>query len=77
MPVALEPQFFDQVEEALKDVMDPELGVNIVDLGLVYDLTWDDDTTGPAFYYVRVFGVDGETAWSSPIWIDSPLEGHA
>ena len=43
MPVALEPQLFDQVEEALKDVMDPELGVNIVDLGLVYDLTWDDE----------------------------------
>jgi metal-sulfur cluster biosynthetic enzyme len=43
MPVALEPQLFDKVEEALKDVMDPELGVNIVDLGLVYDLTWDDE----------------------------------
>ena len=43
MPVALEPQLFDQVEEALKDVMDPELGVNIVDLGLVYALTWDEE----------------------------------
>ncbi len=43
MPVALEPQLFDQVEESLKDVMDPELGVNIVDLGLVYDLTWDEE----------------------------------
>ena len=43
MPVALEPQLFDQVAEALKDVMDPELGVNVVDLGLVYDLTWDDE----------------------------------
>ena len=43
MPVALEPQLFDQVEEALKDVMDPEVGVNIVDLGLVYDLTWDEE----------------------------------
>ncbi|PJJ72211.1 metal-sulfur cluster biosynthetic enzyme [Diaminobutyricimonas aerilata] len=43
MPTALEPQLFDKLEEALKDVMDPELGVNIVDLGLIYDLSWDDE----------------------------------
>ena len=43
MAVALAPALFDQVEEALKDVMDPELGINIVDLGLIYDLTWDDE----------------------------------
>ena len=36
MATALAPELFDQVEEALKDVTDPELGVNIVDLGLVY-----------------------------------------
>jgi metal-sulfur cluster biosynthetic enzyme len=28
----------DDLEEALKDVVDPELGINVVDLGLVYDL---------------------------------------
>ncbi|MDQ1575481.1 MAG: hypothetical protein QOH55_631 [Microbacteriaceae bacterium] len=43
MVATLSPQLFDQVEEALKDVMDPELGVNIVDLGLIYDLGWDDE----------------------------------
>jgi len=43
MAVALAPALFDKVEEALKDVMDPELGINIVDLGLIYDLTWDDE----------------------------------
>ena len=43
MAVALEPKLFDQVEEALKDVVDPELGVNVVDLGLIYDLAWDDE----------------------------------
>jgi metal-sulfur cluster biosynthetic enzyme len=45
MATALAPALFDQVEEALKDVMDPELGVNIVDLGLIYDLSWDDDNS--------------------------------
>ena len=29
--------------EALKEVVDPELGVNVVDLGLVYGVTVDDD----------------------------------
>ena len=33
----------DDLEEALKDVVDPELGVNIVDLGLVYDLQVGQD----------------------------------
>jgi metal-sulfur cluster biosynthetic enzyme len=31
------------VEEAMKDVVDPELGINVVDLGLVYDTFIDDD----------------------------------
>ena len=30
------------IEEALKGVIDPELGINIVDLGLVYDIAIDD-----------------------------------
>ena len=31
----------DDVTEALKDVVDPELGINVVDLGLVYGITVD------------------------------------
>jgi metal-sulfur cluster biosynthetic enzyme len=32
----------DTVLEALKDVVDPELGINVVDLGLVYGVHIDD-----------------------------------
>jgi metal-sulfur cluster biosynthetic enzyme len=33
----------DDVLEAMRDVVDPELGINVVDLGLVYGVTIDDD----------------------------------
>jgi metal-sulfur cluster biosynthetic enzyme len=33
----------DDVREELKDVIDPELGINIVDLGLLYDIDMSDD----------------------------------
>jgi metal-sulfur cluster biosynthetic enzyme len=33
----------EDVLEALRDVVDPELGVNVVDLGLVYGVTLGDD----------------------------------
>ena len=32
----------DDVTEAMKDVVDPELGINVVDLGLVYDVHLND-----------------------------------
>ena len=32
----------DDIEEAMRDVVDPELGINVVDLGLVYGIAVDD-----------------------------------
>ena len=34
----------EDVTEAMKDVVDPELGINVVDLGLVYGVHLDDDS---------------------------------
>ena len=33
----------DSVKKALRAVKDPELGLNIIDIGLVYDATVNDD----------------------------------
>jgi metal-sulfur cluster biosynthetic enzyme len=33
----------DDVNEAMKDVVDPELGINVVDLGLVYGVHVDEE----------------------------------
>ena len=35
----------DDVTEAMKDVVDPELGINVVDLGLIYDVMVDEANT--------------------------------
>ncbi len=39
----LAPEKYDQVLEAMKNIIDPEIGVNIVDLGLVYGLLESED----------------------------------
>jgi metal-sulfur cluster biosynthetic enzyme len=37
------PASVDDLTEAMRDVVDPELGINVVDLGLVYGLTVSAD----------------------------------
>jgi metal-sulfur cluster biosynthetic enzyme len=36
----------DEIDEAMRDVVDPELGINVVDLGLVYDARVDESPDG-------------------------------
>ncbi len=44
------------------------LGTRALDVAF----TDDEPLDAPAFYYARAFQVDGELAWSSPIWVDPP-----
>jgi hypothetical protein len=52
-------------ELALQPAVGALLGLGAREL----DVLLVDDSTAPAFYYARVFQVDGEMAWSSPIWV--------
>ena len=36
----------DDLEEAMRDVVDPELGINVVDLGLLYGIHVDSEDAG-------------------------------
>ncbi len=74
-PAGGSPDLADRIREALRQVIDPEIGYNIVDLGLVYDITVADGgvvcvtmtttTPGcPATNYLK--GGAGESASSVP-----------
>jgi metal-sulfur cluster biosynthetic enzyme len=43
---APDDELLADVEEAMRDVVDPELGINVVDLGLVYGLDLEEGTDG-------------------------------
>jgi metal-sulfur cluster biosynthetic enzyme len=43
---AYKSALIEDLEEAMRDVVDPELGVNVVDLGLVYGLDVDESNPG-------------------------------
>jgi metal-sulfur cluster biosynthetic enzyme len=41
-PARTDEVSIEDLEEAMRDVVDPELGINVVDLGLVYDIRAED-----------------------------------
>lgn len=43
-----------RVWEALKECYDPEIPVNIVELGLIYDLRVEEEVPGEANVYIRM-----------------------
>jgi metal-sulfur cluster biosynthetic enzyme len=43
---APDDELLADVEEAMRDVVDPELGINVVDLGLVYGLDLEEGADG-------------------------------
>ncbi|MGL5444877.1 MAG: metal-sulfur cluster assembly factor, partial [[Mycobacterium] stephanolepidis] len=44
--VSAEVKLLEDLEEAMRDVVDPELGINVVDLGLVYGLNVEESESG-------------------------------
>ena len=46
MTEAASDEMLADVEEAMRDVVDPELGINVVDLGLVYGLNVEQGDEG-------------------------------
>jgi hypothetical protein len=48
--------------------------------GYTVRVVWQEESPGPgleacpgrSFYYLRVSQLNGQLAWSSPIWVDQP-----
>jgi len=67
----------DVVKENLRTVVDPELGVNIVDLGLIYDVKVENDSdvnvkmtlTSPACPLGAVIQAQAHTALKKLPWV--------
>ncbi|HEV3474832.1 MAG TPA: metal-sulfur cluster assembly factor [Actinomycetota bacterium] len=65
----------EQVMDALKKVNDPELGINIVDLGLVYDVAIEDNTVHVTYTLTTMGCPIGPLIEQQIREIIEPLEG--
>jgi metal-sulfur cluster biosynthetic enzyme len=54
--MATQEEIKEQVEAALKTVDDPELGIDIVNLGLVYEINVDDDNNVKVDFTLTTMG---------------------
>lgn len=57
--VSGDPEIIDRVIKALKDVYDPEIPVNVYDLGLIYEIHVKKGETGPRIYVVMTLTAIG------------------
>ena len=57
----------EDVLEALRDVVDPELGVNVVDLGLVYGVTLGGDGVATIDMTLTSAACSPRSTWSSKL----------
>jgi metal-sulfur cluster biosynthetic enzyme len=66
----------DQVEQALKTVDDPELGIDIVNLGLVYEIDIDDDNNVKVDFTLTTMGCPiGPMIDEQIKQVTAPIEG--
>ena len=72
-------EFLADLEEAMRDVVDPELGINVVDLGLVYGMNVEEGDAGKvalidmtltsaACPLTDVIEDQSHRRWSAPDW---------
>jgi metal-sulfur cluster biosynthetic enzyme len=71
----------DSLRDALREVIDPEAGMNIVDLGLVYDVAMRADgvrvvmtTTSPACPVGELIADEVEAALRAAVPADMPVD---
>ena len=65
----------DRVIEALLPIVDPDLGFNIVDLGLIYDVHIDDGHVGVDMTLTSMDFAEGESLYERVEKTVSQIEG--